>query len=174
MFRLQCVATLGLIALATTVFSGARAADAVFTEAWEGVWDVDFSERECDGSDPLDFNGPARFCAGEPARFNQALAFPYTCDGIVTDDSMDMTCTYSIDALPGCTAIYDYTVSAVRVGDVMTGTEDFLLTFVGDCDGYVIYCSVTDFTGARIAMDPQCATSPITSASWSEIKSIYR
>ncbi len=175
MSRSRRVASLGLVIVAQSlVLPGARAADPVFTDAWEGVWDVDFVERECGSGDTTPFNGPSRMCSGEPARFNQGLAYPYVCDGVVTDDSMEMTCTWEIEPFPGCTAMYDYTLSAVRVGDVLAGTEDFELTFVGDCVDVQPYCSQTEFDGARTALDPMCKDVPVAPASWTTIKSVYR
>lgn len=175
MYRSHPSARSGLLAVALSfVATGAHAADPVFTEAWEGIWDADFIERECDGGAVIaEFDGLARMCGGDPARFNQGLAFDYTCDGTVTDDTMDMTCIFETEPFPGCTAMYDYVLSAVRVGDAMTGTEVFELTFVGDCVGLEPYCSDTEFDGARTTTDPECGT-PTRPASWTQIKSVYR
>lgn len=168
-------APLGVAVLLLSLFAtGARAADPVFTDAWEGVWNVDFVETECGSSDTTDFSGLARMCGGESARFNQGIAFPYTCDGVVTDDSMEMTCTFQTTPFPGCTALYTYTLSATRSGNTMTGTEEFDLSFVGNCGGIEPYCSVTDFDGTRLATNPECTGTPVIPASWSSVKSIFR
>jgi len=178
MHRVGIALLAGLLApsaLALWAFTAtAHAGEPVFTEAWEGIWDVDYIERECDGPVTAEFTGFARFCGGETTRFNQGYAFPYTCDGLITDDSVDMTCHWEVTPFPDCTAMYDYELGGVRVGDVMAGNEIFLLTFVGNCTGLEPICTDTEFTGARGSTDPECDSSPTRSASWTGIKSVYR
>lgn len=167
---LSAFGAVALCALTTTAHAG----EPVFTEAWEGIWDVAYVERQCEGPGEKMFESFARFCGGETTRFNQGYAFPYACDGIITDDSAEMTCHWEAEAFPGCTSTYDYELDLVRVGDVLIGNEIFSLTFVGNCEGLDPICTDTEVKGGRGSVDPECGSSPTRSASWTEIKSVYR
>lgn len=163
---------------ALLLVTSAHAQSPVVDGAWEGVWELDFRETECEsGVVTADYMGVEHLCAGQSPRLSGVAGFPeFTCVGTVTDTTIDVECTGSREAFPGCSLVYGYGLHGVRIGENVSGFETYSWEDVGPtCVGVGAECYVADFTGFRVPdRDPDCLTTPLDTSTWSAIKGFYR
>ncbi len=166
--------TAGLAAIASVGLAQVGAAgDLVFPLAWEGVWDYEEITRVCGESGGTPEPGTDDFCEGESILGGDGDGME--CSGTVTDTEIHITCVSEtpIEGLPGCTTLVTtLTIDAVRSGDTATGGSTFTFDYNDGCS-IPDSCTETVSTLTRTGADPDCS-SPVESATWAKIKSVYR
>jgi len=148
-------------------------ADPTFTAAWGGVWTIDTVERDCTTNAITDsYSEQDTICAGSQIAPGDS-GFPLVCDGTISDTSLSETCSGSIEAIPGCTATFTYTVSGTRSGDSLTGTATISIDYVGSCGPITGQCTKEEITGTRTGPEPGSCTTPVVPTTWGLLKNRY-
>jgi hypothetical protein len=112
-------------------------------------------------------------CAGQPLYGDPETEV--NCSGTVTETSADLTCTFTEEISPGCTATITAEIQFSRTGDSFSGVQTITTTFSQGCEGqFPDTCFELTISGTRIAGDPDCPGVPVKPESWSSIKALYR
>jgi len=149
------------------------AAQIQFPSSWAGVWDITTTERNCGSSTVTDmYTDTDTICAGEV--FSAGDEAEFECTGSVGDTSIDVTCSSTFGAFPGCDVTFAYTVNGTRNGNNLSGTETFSITYVGTCP-LPNECTEGDLVGVRTGSEPPgCTTTAVAPVSWARAKKLYR
>lgn len=144
--------------------------DYTIPAGWQGVWEITERLVDCQTSAVLATETYTdTLCAGE------AYLVPgdSPCTGTVDDDSVDITCTSSFEAFPGCTVTFTYTMTGTRTGDSYSGSDQMVWDYSGDCP-LPDSCERYEWEATRLALDPACTPTANGQASWTAVKQAYR
>ena len=123
-------------------------------EAWGGVWSITTTNKDCVTHEVIDTDTSDEvFCPGEPITFDEG-GEEITCDGTVTDTTIDVTCTNTF-TIEGVEYVVTVTLQATRTGDTFVGTGHLTVTSGGD----QISCQDFDLEASRTGPAPSdCAS----------------
>jgi len=165
-----------LIAAPLLIAGAASAQEIIAPESWAGIWETTTIERDCD---TLEIIGDATtstdtICAGDimnPEDPEEII----TCEGTINDETVHMECSGTVEILPGCSLTISFVSDGTRNGDTSSGVTISRFTYVGAAciPGIEDTCSRNESTSVRIGDDSSCVT-PVASATWGSLKSVYR
>jgi hypothetical protein len=143
----------------TTITGGSRPQTATFTEAWQGMWQLDSVVRACNG-DSLDTAANIlNVCQGDTIQLDVGLGFTIRCVGTVTDTSFTVTCNDIVDDA-GCRRDVKARWTMVREADTARGTVDVDATITGaSCEFNGTFCLRFEQEATRIG-GGACSTAP--------------
>ncbi|NNF07040.1 MAG: hypothetical protein HKN21_09790, partial [Candidatus Eisenbacteria bacterium] len=122
---------------------------------WVGIWQIEATSRFCGSSEILTTTSIVdTLCESES--FNQDdPEVDFNCSGSATATTMNMTCTGTNPAGPGCDQNLSIVFEGTRNGDTYTITATTNVTYSGDCSPELQdTCFVSTQTGTRISSDP--------------------
>lgn len=100
----------------------------------------------------------------------------FTCTGTATETDADLTCTYSFDLFPGCSATVTGHIVATKSGDQVAST--FTITTVFTPTGCAFQPDQCEKHSRRMTRilppPPTCPTTPTQPATWGRLKIRYR
>jgi hypothetical protein len=185
----RALVLLGFVSLATTAAAPAFAQSAPLTPrqmlaviqdfnvppAWDGVWSSVDSTYLCTGALQNVSSGLDTLCGGKPLVQATQGSVTFDCNGTGDAFSIDVTCTASSDAFPGCTGDITYHVVASRTADHYDAMFTINIHYTGTCGPLTDSCQRTSSHADRIGPAPPayCAT-PVESTTWGRVKTIYR
>ena len=162
---------------AQCLIAGAASADSIVVpESWAGVWETTTTERDCETLEILSVTTSVdTLCAGDTFDFEDPDGgFPdLVCDGTITDTTLHMECSGSMEVFPGCTVTFNFVSDATRNGETTEGVTVITTTFDGSCFSDDL-CFRNESTSVRLGEDPDCGPTPVDSQSWGTLKSTYR
>ncbi len=146
------------------------AVDIVVPQAWQGVWQTTRRTVDCATLAVLATQTYAdTICAGEVYEVTPDTP----CTGTITDDALNITCTFSEEVFPDCMVTYTQTFTGSRSGDTYTGTNVTIWDYSAGCP-LADSCQRYEWEAVRLAEDPGCRPTPVGQASWSAVKQAYR
>ena len=159
------------------ILASANAEDIIVPVSWEGVWETTTTEMNCQTLEVLSVTTTLdTLCAGDvlnPA--DPDGEFPsFECTGTVTDDTINMECSGSMEVLPDCTFTISFISEGSITGDTSTGVSVNRFTYTGAGCFFEDMCTRLETTSVRTGAASGCGTTPVTSASWGGLKSVYR
>lgn len=169
---LACLCVIVLSAPTDGVAGGAGAP--VVTEAWEGVWEIETTVRDCETQNIISTSSTRdSLCAGDPIPFEGGEA-DLTCDGTANDTSFELHCSGSNEWFPGCVAHTTLTATGTRDGDSFSATATMETTFegTGKCEFFPDQCLLIETAGTRV--EDGCVTTPVEPLGWGKVKSRFR
>jgi hypothetical protein len=146
---------------------------------WAGIWNTNSTSSICGGGTIGSSSDPDTLCAGAPLLVpgEEGLPITYSCSGTVDATTVDVTCTGSTEIFQDCQQMVTVEYDIVRTGDEYTSTVVMTTTHVGTgvgCSDIPDSCIQSEGTGTRVAPAPgTCPQTPVTSASWGVIKTLY-
>lgn len=79
-----------------------------------------------------------------------------------------------IIVLPDCSFTMSFVSDGTRTGDTSTGVSINTLTYTGSGCFFEDTCTRLETSSVRTSDNPDCEATPVASASWGAIKSVYR
>lgn len=160
------------------LFGIARVTDTiVIPPEWGGIWDVVDTTYDCSGNFNDTSTEPDTLCPGVRVVDSGEMGVDWSCTGSADANSVNVTCTGTMEAFPDCDATYTYVLSGTRSGDTYFVVLTMSVTYAGSakgCDLIPTWCTQTNSHGTRTAPTPAeyCQT-PTRSRSWGELKVRY-
>lgn len=157
----------------------ARVADTiVIPQEWGGIWASDDSTYDCLGALESVSASTDTLCPGEPVGNTGQVDLTWSCTGTVDANSVNVTCTGSIELVPNCLAIYTYSLAGTRSGDTYFVAGTTSVTYSGSatgCDLIPPSCTQVNSHGTRTGPAPveYCQT-PALPTTWGRLKVRYR
>ena len=149
------------------------AGEPTFPPDWAGVWQYEDTIRTCGAKEFSTESGEDILCTG-----NEIEPDPeFTCDGTVTATVVDVMCTGSYEAFPGCTANVTSNIQGTRDGDTIHYVNTVMIEFTGpdlECSFLPDICQETRGVLTRIGPEPKECVTPTTPSTWGSVKSRYR
>ena len=167
-----------LTAAPLLIVASAGAEDIIVPASWEGVWETTTTEMNCQTLEVLSVETTLdTLCAGEVMNPEDPDGgFPsFACTGTVTDDSIYMECSGTMEVLPDCSFTISFISDGTRTGDTSTGVSINTFTYTGaGCLFFEDTCTRLESSSVRIGDDPGCVATPVASVRWGGLKSFYR
>ena len=168
----------GMAGTVTRGIALSAADDFTVPPEWAGIWDNSSTSSFCGGGQISSSTGLDTLCAGAPLPIpgGDQSPVPLNCTGTVNATTVDVTCTGSSVVSPDCQLTVTIEYDVTRNNDESTSTVVMTMTYdgAGCVDVPPSTCIQTDGTGTRVAAAPgNCTQSPVTSASWGVIKTLY-
>ena len=154
----------------------AIAQEITIPEAWAGVWENTVTEMDCETMEIVSVTTSIdTFCAGEAFNLEDPDGgLPdFECEGSANDSSYHLECSGTMEVFPGCSITVSFVSDATFNGNTSQGVSINTISYEGDCfleDTCVRY----ETSSVRLEEDPDCELTPVLSASWGSLKSIYR
>ena len=159
------------------IVATAGAEDIIIPVSWEGVWETTTTEMNCQTLEVLSVTTTLdTLCAGDVMNPEDPDGgFPsFACSGTITDDTVHMECSGTMEVLPGCSLTLSFISDGTRNGDASTGVSINTFAYVGAGCFFEDTCTRFESTSVRTDDDPGCDATPVASASWGSLKSVYR
>lgn len=166
-----------LAAVPFLVVATAGAEDIIVPESWEGVWETTTTEMNCQTLEVISVTTTLdTLCGGDVMNPEDPDgSFPsFECTGTVTDDTVQMECSGTMEVFPGCSLTLSFNSDGTRTGDTSTGVSINTFTYTGAGCFFEDTCTRLETTSVRTGDNPDCEATPVVTASWGAIKSIYR
>lgn len=162
------IATLLLIA------GTAGAEEITVPESWAGIWETTTVEKDCQTLEIINETTTRdTLCTGDILNPEDPDGL-LICSGSISEGALHLECSATLEVLPGCSLTISFVSDATRNGDNSSGVTVNQFTYTGSGCFFEDTCTRQESTSVRVGEDPGCGTSPVDSASWGSLKSIYR
>ena len=162
-----------LIAAPLVIVGTAGAQEIIAPESWAGIWETTTIERDCTTLEIIsETTVTDTICAGDIMNPEDPDGV-FTCDGSVTDATVHIECSGTVEILPGCSLTISFVSDGTINGDTSSGVTINTFTYTGAACFFEDTCSRRESTAVRTGEDPGCTT-PVAAATWGGLKSRYR
>ena len=156
------------------IAGAANAEDIIVPESWAGIWETTTTEMDCQTLDVVNVTTTRdTLCAGDIMNPDDPDGV-FTCTGTITDATIHIECSSTVEALPDCSLTISLVSDGTRTGDTSTGVSINSFTYTGAGCFFEDTCTRLESTSVRLGDDPGCEPSPVDSARWGSLKSVYR
>lgn len=143
---------------------------------WEGVWESDIRQEECDGTLVDTSVGTDNLCAGEPL-LGPDTGTDLTCTGTISSTSIDVSCTGTQEIFTDCVATITVEMQGTRNGDSAEITSTVQATYEGSgfgCSQIPDTCNRIIATSTRTSLEPDCTGVSTHDSSWGTVKARFQ
>ena len=162
-FAILALAALSLFAVPT------RAQTVDWPASWQGIWDFDYTQKDCVTSTVIDsYSERDTLCEGS------AVSDPgQICSGTINDTSVNVECSQSGEVFTGCTLTVTVTIQGTKNGNTIQGAIETNFTYTAGC-GLTDTCEHEDVVGTFVSNNPGlCPSVSAGPETWGSLKARY-
>ncbi len=147
----------------------ARSQTVEFPSSWEGIWDFDITEKDCNTSAILDsYTERDTICAGSTINEQGEI-----CTGYINETGIDVVCGQSAEPFPDCGLTITVTIQGSKSGNSIFGSSETTFEYTPNC-GLPDTCQHQDLQGTFVSTNPGlCPSVAIGDKSWGAWKARY-